>query len=161
MKVIFLAAMILMTGCTALGPIDSTFRRVFTYDYQVPDKSKSDLYTAAVNFIAINYNDSNSVLRVTDKENGLIIGKGMSIWHEYGTDRQTPHDIKFAAKNGRARLEITIAGTARATSVGGVYVWPLPSPSGYNQMVNQFDALAKSLESELKDNSDLSKFNDF
>lgn len=156
-----LACLTLMTGCVSLQPIDSTVERVFTYDYQIPDKSKSDIYTAAFNFIALNYNDSKSVLRVTDAKNGLIIGKGVSVWQELGTNRHTPHDIMFAAKEGRARLQITIAGTAQASAIGGVYVWPLPTPGGYNQMVEQFNNLSNKLENELKDNSDLSKFIDF
>ncbi len=160
MKVLLLATVILMTGCKTLGPIDSSIERVFTYDYKVPEKSKTDLYTSAFNFIATSYNDSNSVLRVSDKEGGLIIGKGMTKWHEYGTNRHTPHDFKFLAKDGRARLQITIPGTAQAVN-GTIPLWPLPTPGGYRQMVKQFNSFSNSLESELQGESGSSDFSNF
>lgn len=160
LKILFLTSLILMTGCSSLGYIDSSVDRTFTYDYKVADKSKTDLYTSAFNFIATSYNDSNSVLKVSDKEGGLIIGKGMSKWYEFGTNRRTPHDFKFLAKDGRARLQISIPGTAQAVN-GAIPLWPLPTPGGYKQMVSQFNSFSKNLESELQGESESSDFSDF
>lgn len=160
LKILFLTVLALVTGCSSLGPINSSVERTFTYDYKVAGKSKSDLYSSAYNFIAMSYNDSNSVLKVSDKEEGLIIGKGMSIWSELGTNRRTPHDFKFLAKEGRARLQITIPGTAQAV-YGPTPLWPLPTPGGYRKMVNQFNSFSKSLEGELQGESESSDFSDF
>lgn len=159
-KILSLIALILMTGCKSLGPIDSSVERTFTYDYKVTNKSKTDLYTSAFNFIATSYGDSNSVLRVTDKEGGLIIGKGISKWHELGTDRITPHNFKFLAKDGRARLQMSIPGTAQAIA-GALPLWPLPTPGGYRQIVKQFNAFSKALEAELKGESESADFSNF
>ena len=160
LKVLFLTALALTTACSSLGYIDSSVERTFTYDYKVADKSKTDLYTSAFNFIATSYNDSNSVLKVSDKEGGLIIGKGMSQWYEFGTNRHTPHNFKFLAKDGRARLQISIPGTAQAVN-GAIPLWPLPTPGGYKQMVSQFKSFSKNLESELQGESESSDFSDF
>lgn len=151
----------LITGCQSLGPIKPDTKKVFTFDYQLPDKSKPEIYTSALTYIAMSYGDSNNVLKIKDKENGLIAGKGMSVWSEYGTNRHTPHEFKFMAKDGRARLQLSIPGTAKASSYGGIYIWPLPSPGGYDQIVSQFNKFSEELERELKGTSVSADFSDF
>lgn len=152
---------VLTAGCQSLGPIKPETKRVFTYDFQIPDKTKQEIYNAAFTFIAMSYGDSNRVLKITDKESGLIAGKGISVWSEIGTNRHTPHEFKFMAKTGRARLQLSIPGTAQASSAGGVYLWPLPTPGGYEQIVQQFNSFSQQLDSELKGNTKSSSFSDF
>lgn len=159
---LLLAATIsLLSGCKAMGPISTDTKREFTFDYQISGKSKDELYSAALTFIAMSYGDSNSVLKITDKDGGLIAGKGMSVWNEFGTNRHTPHELMFMAKEGRARLQLSIPGTATKASFGGVYIWPMPSPGGYDQIVQQFNNFSASLENALEGSPESSNFSNF
>lgn len=160
-SLMMITSIVLMSACQSLGPISADTKREFVFDYQVPGKSKDELYASALTFIAMSYGDSNSVLKITDKDGGLIAGKGMSVWSEIGTNRHTPHEIKFMAKDGKARLQLSIPGTAQPSAIGGVYIWPLPTPGGYNQVVQQFNDFSIALEKELQGSSKSSSFSDF
>jgi hypothetical protein len=81
---------------------------VFEFIHDSIGKSKIDIYTAAKVWFVAAFNSSNDVLQMDDKENGLLIGKGIfyiystglgaSRWPCYFTVSITAKDNKYLAE---------------------------------------------------------------
>ncbi|MGI5821621.1 MAG: DUF4468 domain-containing protein [Bacteroidales bacterium] len=81
-------------------------------------KSKNDLYVIAKNFIAFNYIDPKSVIQVDDKENGIIIVKGLysdikceEIYIGRNLVTSFKHILKIEIKDYSLRATIYLTGT--------------------------------------------------
>jgi hypothetical protein len=152
-------AVLTISGCASLSPMSESSPRTFSYNYSNLDKSKDELYEIALSFIATRYGDSNSVLRVTDKEQGLIIGRGSSSWVLSLNSCSAEHQIKFASKDSRARLQFELLEGAPAYSQ--CPGWKLPTQSGYNEIKSTFQSFSESLEAELRGKGNQAEFMDF
>jgi hypothetical protein len=94
-------------------PIDST-TRLITYSEVVKlDTSlkKIELFSRAREWFAKNYNSSNNVIQMEDKESGKIVGKAlMRVYHKaLGSDHPSSHinyTISIYLKDGRFKYEI-------------------------------------------------------
>jgi len=77
---------------------------------EVGEISAEDLFTRAHTFFVYNYNSATSVIQQSDKDRGLIIGKGL--WSDFqvyrGIEFSAYHILRVDAKNGRARITITV-----------------------------------------------------
>lgn len=140
----------LITGCAGMAPIaESSYQREFVYNYNIPGKTKANLFKAARENLALSYGDANKVLRIVDESEGTIVGKGIVSWRILpGAESTCDYDynIKFISKDERARLILNIAGISRTSRCG----WDVPSVYGYDQIKKDFDAINASLDEALK-----------
>jgi hypothetical protein len=144
-----LLALIFVSGCSTM--VDQNFKHEFTYDYNVPGKTKNELWKSARNFIATTYVDSTKVIRVADEETGTLIGMGVVGWlitpiSDHACNYN--YSIKFAAKDSKARLQFDLQNV-----IGGCG-WDRPSADGYQQIENQFNAIGAKLGENLAGKTD-------
>ncbi|WP_270804973.1 MULTISPECIES: DUF4468 domain-containing protein [unclassified Aeromonas] len=153
-------------GC-ASGPevtqISSSDIKPITFDYSIPNVSKHTLFTRARDHFATIYGDSRSVIRVTDENEGVIIGKGAIEWKvSIGLVPLICHseyNIRFMAKDAKARLQMElIEGAPTFSKCSG---WTLPSINAYKDVLASFDRTSKGVESALNGVGDGNSFKDF
>lgn len=92
---------------------DLIFSKVIKTDGNL---SKDEIFTKVQAFFAYNYNSAKHVIQVSDKEQGLIIGKGLyadlNEWVDSGFGIRyklsTEHIAKVECKDGRIRAIVTI-----------------------------------------------------
>ncbi|XYJ11794.1 DUF4468 domain-containing protein [Telluria sp. B2] len=154
---VMLGCLAVISGCASMVPPDqmpiTDEKREFTFDYAVPGKSQHELYRSARNYLATAYRDSRAVTRVEDETDGTIIGKGIAPWN-FTTDSMllpfipcgSNYDVIFIAKEGRARLQLTLReGVTQPATCG----WALPPKRDYPQIVQQFNDMSTGLEKAL------------
>lgn len=157
---------VLISGCVTYAQTEalpSGAKTEFTYDYDVPVTDKVELWKRARDYFAGVYGDSRSVFRVMDQDDGTIIGKGSASWlignPPYTVACSTDYHIRFAAKDNKARLQLSIInGVPVASSCTG---WPLPTKVGYQEIVASFSSLSNALESALNGGGASNDFKDF
>lgn len=169
---LFVGIALLSSGC-ATGPtgpsatmIESEVISAQTYDYSIEGARKDDLYQRARNYFAISFGDSRSVIRIEDKDEGLILGKGATSWRIETGNWAVPHldcyseyDLRFMAKDNRARLQLTLLeGAPSFSQCSG---WPRPTVTGYEKILRGFEDFSQRLELELKGEGSVSDFKDF
>jgi len=154
-----LLAPVLLAGCAGLAPAEDNAKSEFTFDYQVPERSKDELWKTARDYFAGAYGDSRSVIRVMDQDDGTIIGKGTASWMLMTNQCLTDYHIRFAAKDGKARLQFEmIRGVPAFSQCKG---WPWPTQAGYDAIVAEFQMTSLGLENALKGHGDSAKLKDF
>ena len=137
-----------------------------TYDYSAEGATKEDLYQRARNYFAVSFGDSRSVIRVADADEGLILGKGIISWQVETGMWSIPHlncsseyDLRFMAKDNRARLQLTLLeGAPSFSQCSG---WPRPTETGYAKVLREFEDSSRRLELELQGQGSVSDFKDF
>jgi hypothetical protein len=147
----------LVVGCAGMAPASKDVQRTFTYDYSAADVSREELWVRARDYFATTFGDSRSVLRVQDKEETTLIGKGVASWKLIGSERCfNDYHLKFMSKDGRARLELElIEGVPSYSTCSG---WPWPSQSGYEEIVSGFESFSAGLGGALNKESSFSDF---
>jgi hypothetical protein len=170
MKVVLSVACLLsLVGCVAMPQPDmypiTDEKREFTFDYAVPGKTQQDLYRSARNYLATAYVDSRAVTRMEDEAEGTIIGKGIAPWNYQIDSPLIPfqacgsnYDIIFIAKEGRARLRLTLKEGAAFPATCNV---PLPTKRDYPQIVSQFHGMSNGLERALNGNGVVDQLRNF
>lgn len=149
MNKLILIAFMFISGCATM--VDQNFKHEFTYDYNVPGKTKAELWKSARNFIAATYGDSTKVIRVADEEAATLIGMGIVGWTIDPLGMQScnyNYSIKFAAKDGKARLQLDLQNV-----IGGCG-WDRPSDAGYQQIADQFNGIGAKLGETLSGKED-------
>ncbi len=140
---------------------DRNSQTKFNYDYKAPGKTKNELWTSARNYLAHAYGDSRSVFSVSDESDGILIGKGITNWNAGGypsVSCSSQYNIKFAAKDGKARLQLELL---EGIAPGSKCQWAWPSKRGYNEIVNDFNSIGSGLGEALNGQSTTSDFMDF
>jgi hypothetical protein len=146
MKKLILLVALLQTACAGMTQVGDNFKHEFNYDYRVPGKTQAELYSSARNFMALTYQDSNKVIKAADEKAGTIIGIGVVGWNILPGSSQScnyNYNIKFAAKDNKARLQLDLLGP-----IGGCG-WDRPSEDGYQQISAHFDAIGNKLGTSL------------
>ncbi|WP_102505659.1 DUF4468 domain-containing protein [Salinivibrio kushneri] len=168
-NVIFIIAVMLLflQGCTSPNspnyPISPSDIEPQTYTYLELNGDKSEVWKKARNHIATVYGDSKDVMRVGDESEGSLLGKGLIQWKMMDSAISpycySKYDIRFLAKDGKARLQLELLPGAPAGSecVG----WTLPSKHGYNQVLEKFESMAKRFEKSLRGEGSLETMSDF
>lgn len=164
-----LVCLLILSGCTSIVPPNdlpiTDEKREFTFDYTAPGRSQQELYRSARNYLATLYGDSRAVTRVDDESQGTIIGKGLVPWN-YTIDSplvpfmtcSSNYDVIFVAKDGRARLQLTLReGVAQA----GVCNTPLPPKRDYPQIVSHLNGISAGLEKALNGQGAVDKLRNF
>ena len=109
---------------------DQTKKIEFIYIDSIPDSNKDKLYSNALEWIALNFKDATSVIKLQDKDAGKIIAKGMTrLSYSYkwlGNDMVDEYNqfftIDISLRNNRYKIVFTdfIAGID-ATGSGYTY----------------------------------------
>ena len=150
----------ILSGCSSF-PVSKSAQTKFNYDYKVPNETKNQLWTSARNYLAHAYGDSRSVFSVSDESDGILIGKGITDWTASSYPYlacSSQYNIKFAAKDGKARLQLELL---EGVVPGSKCQWSWPSKSGYKEIVSNFNKLGSGLGDALKGQSTTSDFMDF
>jgi Domain of unknown function (DUF4468) with TBP-like fold len=141
-----LVILVFLVGC--VGMASHNVQKEFTYDFLLPGKSKNVLWQNARDYFAGAYGDSRVVFRVADEKDGTLIGRGLAPWMLIANNCTVEYHIRFAAKDGKARLQYElIEGVLGQGPCPG---WPWPSEEGYKEITQSFSETAKNLEHELK-----------
>ena len=156
-----------LAGCSTVRPEQlsiTTEQREFVYEYTAPAKSQKDLFRDARNYFAMAYGNSKDVSRVEDEGQGTIIGKAVAPWNFSIDSTILPfvpcasnYNIIFIAKDGKARLQLTLLDGAAITSCA----WPLPPKQDYPQIVRQFQKISAGLGAAIDGQSDLDRLKQF
>lgn len=85
----------------------------FTKVIEVPNASKDILYTRALSYFTYKYNSGDDVIQVKDKDQGIIIGKGVypkvHTGHSISTTVvNTTHILRIDIKDNKIRAIITL-----------------------------------------------------
>lgn len=111
--------------------------------------SKDEIYNRAMNYFVYNYGSGKSVIQTQDKENGLIVAKGIYSDVHVGislitTTVSTWHIIRVDVKENKARIIVTLTGYEKVISGGNSpdkhvstlinQEFPI-NPDGYNETV--------------------------
>lgn len=163
----------LISGCVSVPSeykLIDTEPREFTYDYVVPGKTQTEIFQTAQQHFAVSYGDIRSVQRSANEVDGTFIGKALVNWTllknaeglykpAYPVECTSDYSIIFIAKDGKARMQLSLTGTASPLSK--CQGWPVPTKSDYPQVVESFNAASKRLESALKGNSKIDSLRNF
>lgn len=108
-KFVFLVALLALStqGYSQNYKIDNGAVVVTKVVENIPGTAQ-EIYIRAKNYFVRSYGDSNSVLQTDDKENGIIIGKGIYAnlaYHTMGMHSfKAYHILRVDIKDGRARI---------------------------------------------------------
>jgi hypothetical protein len=80
---------------------------------EVPELNKDEIFNRALNYFTYNYVSGKSVIQTQDKENGLIVGKGVYNDVHIGISLITTHVdawhiLRVDIKEGRVRVIVTL-----------------------------------------------------
>jgi len=167
-KIIFSALLASsMVGCATTDPaqlpVNSADIVPSTFTYLELKSGKDELWMRARNYIATVYGDSKSVLRVEDKAEGVLVGKGLVSWKMLPSSLSpichSEYQIRFVAKNQKARLQLELLeGTPVASKCSA---WTLPSGYGYEQVEAEFKVISQGLENALGGTGKIDSMSDF
>jgi hypothetical protein len=93
--------------------LDNSGNVTFTRVVEVPGVSKNDLYSRVLSYFTYNYNRGDDIVQIQDKEQGLIVGKGMYPEVHIGksiakTIVDVYHILRVDIKDGRVRAMISL-----------------------------------------------------
>lgn len=144
-----------ISGCISIEPTSKNVQKTFTYDYAVDSVDQEELWVRARDYLAKAYGDSRSVLRVQDREEGTLIGRGIETWYVMNYPCLSEYNVRFQSKDGRARLQLELIEGVPALSECQ-RSWP--TQSGYESIVSSFNQFSQGLEVALKQKSSFSDF---
>jgi len=142
----------LSSGCVMLMPIDESVPRVFRYEYQIPETSKPVLWSRARNYFLDSFEDDEGLeFKVSDKENGTLIGRASVYWkpsplNEYSC--YSTFKVRFFAKENKALVQFELLDDT--TSGYDCSGWSVPSNSGYQTIKTKFETTHMGLEKSLR-----------
>jgi len=149
----------LFSGCAGMMYADKNAQKIFTFDYNIADKSQSVLWKSGRDYFAGIFGDSRAVFKVSDETEGTMIGQGLATWSLASNVCKTSYHIRFAAKDSKARLQLEIIEGVPLGSPCSGYPWP--SANGYTEIVDSFNKMALELENALKGKAAESDFKNF
>lgn len=103
--------------------IDDNGNVTYVRVIEVPGMSKDEIFTRAHNYFTYNYGSGKSVIQTQDKEQGLLVGKGLYSKVHIGVSLITTsidawHILRIDVKDGRARAIITLTQYEKTVSGG-------------------------------------------
>ena len=122
--------------------IDDNGNVTFVKILEVPEISKNEIFMRAGNYFIYNYGSGNSVIETKDKDQGLIIGKGVyknihtgfSILQTYVS---TWHVVRIDIQEGRARIIISLTSYDKLTMDGNVIFSQSSASVSENYPINE------------------------
>lgn len=93
--------------------LDDNGNVTFMKIVEVPELNKDEIFNRTLNYFTYNYVNGNSVIQTQDKEDGLIVGKGVYDNVHIGVSLATTyvdawHILRVDIKEGKARIIITL-----------------------------------------------------
>lgn len=142
----------LLVGCsTHLNPLDLPINlidiKAQTFTYSDLNEKQNKLWDKARQHILKTYGQSQPVIRVANKENGTLIGKGMISWKilpSSQSDCYSGYDFRLLVRDDKARFQLQLLSGVPTKS--NCKNWELPSQYGYKQIIDQFDIMSDKLE---------------
>ncbi len=112
--------------------LDNNGNVTFTDVIEIPNTTKDELYTRALSYFTYNYNSGDDVVQIKDKEQGVIVGKGVYPKVHVGisiltTTVNVTHILRIDIKDNKVRVILTLQQYKITTSGSGV-----PSHNTYN-----------------------------
>lgn len=122
--------------------LDDNGNVTFVKILEIPEISKNEIFIRAGNYFTYNYGSGNSVIETRDKDQGLIIGKGVyknihtgiSILQTYVS---TWHVIRIDIQEGRARIIISLTSYDKLSMDGDVFVSQSSGSVNENYPINE------------------------
>ena len=101
-----LVLLLISTSIVQAQKLEKNAEGIYEYQEVVEVKSKpaSEIYTKALEWIALNYESSNDVIQLTDPDQNLIIGKGVFLVTLFLKTGEIRHTLKIEARDGRFRV---------------------------------------------------------
>ena len=93
---------------------------------ELPQMKKDEIYKNALSYFVYNYGSGKSVIQTQDKDLGIIIGKGLYInvysKSSFGSSASLNawHIVKIEAKDGKARISISITDYELNSTVANI-----------------------------------------
>lgn len=93
--------------------VDNNNNVTFTRIIEVPNTLKDELFTRALSYFTYHYNNGDDVVQVKDKEQGIIVGKGIYAKIHTGISLVTTtvdavHVLRIDIKDNKARAILTL-----------------------------------------------------
>lgn len=131
-------------------PLDEDGVITFSDVIQVPNSTKSSLYSAGREWFVETFKSADDVLQMEDRESGKLLGKGFSKIYVGGgiaiTDTKLYYTIKLYFKEGRYKYEIT-------------NLYYLASPNRYNLSPQRQPAESVIIDNLYKPNGKIRNLN--
>lgn len=113
--------------------LDNSGNVTFVRIIEVPGISKDELFTRGLSYFTYKYNSGDQVIQMKDKEQGVIIGKGIYPKVHVGisivnTIVDTYHIIRIDVKDGRVRAIVSLTEYRNTISSGN----EAPSINNFN-----------------------------
>ena len=156
-----------LAGCAELERIPLTHKQAnFQYDYKVPDVKKKELWQRARGYIVNIFGDSRAVLRVSDENETVLLGKALVSWDASwdiggNTECLNYYKLRFKAKDGKARMQLVLLADGPRSidkPLGTTGGCGPPNEDGYNQIKQEFRALNLGMRKALSQKSSLDDF---
>lgn len=121
--------------------LDDSNNVTFVKILETPNVSKNEIFNRVSNYFAYKYTDGNSVIQTRDKDQGLVIGKGIyknihigeSIVQTYVS---AWHIIRVDIQEGRARIIISLTAYDKIVMDGNALVSESTSTVSENYPIN-------------------------
>lgn len=112
--------------------LDNNGNVTFTKVIEIPNTTKEELYTRALSYFTYNYNSGDDVVQIKDKEQGVIVGKGVYPKVHVGisiltTTVHVTHILRIDIKDNKVRVILTLQQYKITISGSGA-----PSHDTYN-----------------------------
>lgn len=122
--------------------LDDSGNVTFMKIIETPDISKNEIFFRAANYFTYNYNNGSSVIQTKDKDQGIIIGKGIyknihkgiSLLQNYVS---TWHVIRIDVQDGRSRIIISLTDYEKIVMDEGAFVSENSSAVSENYPINK------------------------
>ena len=165
-KILLVISALIVTGCAVSSKTNKSkepMQSTFTYNYEVKEKIKPDLWRSARDYFASAYGDSRSVFRVMDKKDGTIIGQGTLAWSRQVLlahyNCSINYHIRFIAKDNKARLQFELIDNPSSESSCDGY--SLPIAKGHEKIKKEFSSIDNQLKLALQNKDAMSDFKSF
>ena len=154
--IIFIFTSLLLGCSTHLNPLDLPINlidiKAQTFTYSDLNEDQNTLWEKARKHILETYGQNQPVIRVVNKENGTLIGKGIIDWKVLPTSESycySEYDFRLMARDDKARFQLQLLpGVLAKSNCEGR---KLPSQYGYKQIIDKFDIMSDKLESALRE----------
>lgn len=103
--------------------LDDNGNVTYVHIIEVPGLSRDEIFVRAQNYFTYNYGSGKSVIQTNDKEQGILVGKGLYKEVHTGVSLVTTvldawHILRIDVKEGRARAIVTLTDYDKTVSGG-------------------------------------------
>ena len=157
-KLLSISIALFIIGCAAMTKVDLPKEDLMVQRVLEVELNQAEIYARSLEWMAKTFVDSKEVVEVKDRENGRIIGKGLTSFTNVIVKIPCRYTITIEAKDGKARV----------TMENFVGLWgehhnmprPLPQMQSELKMLEEVKAKLNLLADDLYSHLKKSKTND-